>query len=76
MSHEVSHVKLVQIAWKKNTVKLRIGKGLRDRNKELLYEMCGVHKYLGLCKLVEDGIFFSTVVGKRIEIIFLYTKIS
>lgn len=35
---------------------MRIGKSLRGRNKELLYEMCRVHKYLDLCKLVEDGI--------------------
>lgn len=62
VSHEVSHIKLVQIARKKNTVKLRIGKGLRGRNKELLYEMCGGHKYLGLCKLVEDGLLLFLAV--------------
>lgn len=73
VSHEVSHIKLVQIAWKKNTVKLRIGNGLRGRNKQLLYEMYGVHKYLGLGKLVEDGIIiiFSSVVRKRMELIFI-----
>lgn len=40
VSHEVSHIKLVQIVWKKNIVKLRIGKGLRGKNKELQPEMC------------------------------------
>lgn len=67
------HIKLVQITWKKNTVKMRTCKGLRGRNEELQSEVCGVHKYLGLHKLVDQGIqkSFSSDVGKRMEIGFI-----
>lgn len=70
VSHEVSHIKLVRMAWKKHTVKPRIDRGLRGRNEELQAEMCGIHKYLGLQTLAEDAIqkSLSGDVGKRMEI--------
>lgn len=70
MSHEVSRIKLVQIVWKKNTVKLRIGKGLRGKNKELQSEFTNIWACVNWWKM-EFRFFFGSDVRKRMEIIFI-----
>ena len=77
MSHIVLYIKLVHTAWKtkQNTVKHRIGKGLRGKNKELKSEFTNTWTCVNWWKM-EYRFLFSSDVGKTMKIYLLHTKIS